>query len=272
MLEHSGVQTGFADINGGNLYYEVAGNGPALVLAHAGVADRRMWDDQFFVFAQSYQVIRFDFWGYGKSTIDNDTFFLHEDLYQLLRFLGIEQAHLIGCSLGGRVIIDLALAHPDMANSLVVVGSGLGGYRFEGDALMRFVEQIMAAREQEDDEREIELKLQFWVDGQARTPNQVNPQVRERARHMLSGRPGIKGEGRQLEPRAIGRLNEIHVPTLIIFGDRDDINILTIGDLLASQIAGAQKIIMPNTAHLPNMEKPEQFNQIVLEFLQGKRP
>jgi 3-oxoadipate enol-lactonase len=272
MLEHRDVQTGFADINGGNLYYEVAGNGPTLVLAHAGVADRRMWDDQFLVFAQSYQVIRFDFWGYGKSTIDKGTFFLHEDLYQLLKFLGIERAHLMGCSLGGRVIIDLALAHPDVATSLVVVGSGLGGYSFEGEALMRYVEQIIAAREQEDDEREIELKLQFWVDGRSRTPNQVNPQVRKRARQMLTGRPGIRGEGQQLEPQAIGRLSEIDVPTLIIIGDRDDINIATIGDLLASKIAGAQKIIIPNTAHLPNMEKPEQFNQIVLEFLQGRRP
>jgi pimeloyl-ACP methyl ester carboxylesterase len=272
MVEDSGVQTGFADINGGKLYYEVAGNGPVLVLAHAGVADRRMWDDQFIVFAQNYRVIRFDFWGYGRSTIDHTTFFLHEDVRQLLKLLGIERAHLLGCSLGGRVSIDLALAYPEMVHSLVVVGSGLSGHRFEGEALMHYVEQITAAREQEDDEREIELTLQFWMDGQARTPDQVNPQVRERARQMLSGRPGEQGQGRALEPTAIGRLNEIEVPTLIMIGDRDDTNIATIADILASNIHGAQKVILPNTAHLPNMEKPEQFNQIVLEFLQSTGP
>jgi len=272
MLEPSGVQTGFADINGGKLYFEVAGDGPVLVLAHAGVADRRMWDDQFLVFAPNYRVIRFDFWGYGKSTIDNHTFFLHEDLYQLLKFLGVERAHLMGCSLGGRVIIDLALAYPEMVNCLIGIGSGLSGYQFEGEALMRYVERIIAAREQEDDEREIELKLQFWVDGQARTPDQVNPQVRERARQMLSGRPGIQGEGQSLEPKAIGRLSEIDAPTLIIIGDRDEENVTTIAELLASNIHGAQKVIIPNTAHLPNMEKPEQFNQIVMEFLQNTQP
>src|SRR5512138_1268116 len=101
MVEQSAVQTGFADINGGKLYYEIAGNGPALVLAHAGITDRRMWDDQFLVFAQHYRVLRFDFWGFGKSTITNNPFLLHQDLYQLLQFLGIEQAHLMGCSLGG---------------------------------------------------------------------------------------------------------------------------------------------------------------------------
>jgi pimeloyl-ACP methyl ester carboxylesterase len=269
MFEHNGVQTGFADINGGRLYYEVAGDGPALVLAHAGIADRRMWDDQFLAFAEYYRVIRFDFWGFGKSTISNNTFFLHQDLYQLLKFLGVEQAHLLGCSLGGRVIIDLALAYPKMVNSLVVVGSGLSGYRFEGEVLMHYVEQIITAREQEDDEREIELKLQFWVDGQARTPDQVNPQVRGRARQMLSGRPGIQGEGQQLEPAAIGRLSEIAVPTLIIVGDRDEANIVTISNLLAANISAARKVIIPDTAHLPNMEKPELFNRVVLEFLSG---
>jgi pimeloyl-ACP methyl ester carboxylesterase len=271
MQEQIDVQTGFADINGGKLYYEVAGNGPVLILAHAGIADRRMWDYQFLVFAQHYRVLRFDFWGHGQSTIDHETFFLHEDLRQLCKVLSIECAHFLGCSLGGRVSIDLTLAYPEMVNSLIVVGSGLGGYQFEGAALMHLAEQIMAAREQEDDEQEIELFLQYWIDGQARTLDQVNPQVRERARQMLRGRSRKLGEGQPLEPGAIGRLSEIKVPTLIIVGDRDDADIATIADLLASNIDGAQQVSIPNTAHLANMEKPEQFNQIVLGFLQSTK-
>lgn len=272
MFEHNGMQTGFADINGGRLYYEVTGDGPALVFAHAGIADRRMWDDQFLIFAQHYRVIRCDFWGFGKSTIANNTFFLHQDLYQLLKFLGVEQAHLMGCSLGGRVIIDLALEYPKMVNSLIVVGSGLSGYQFEGEVLMRFVEQVIAARERDDYDRESELKIQLWVDGRARTSDQVDPRVRERAREMLLGRPGAQGEGQQLEPAAIGRLSEINVPALIIVGDREEANIATIADLLAAKIHGARKIIIPDTAHLPNMEKPEHFNRVVLEFLRSNRP
>ncbi len=272
MLENSDVQTGFADINGGKLYYELAGTGPVLALAHAGIADRRMWDDQFLVFAQHYRVLRFDFWGHGQSTIDHDTFLLHEDLRQLLKVLSIERAHLLGCSLGGRVSIDLALAYPEMVNSLVVVGSGLSGYQVEGKAIMHLAEQIIAARKQEDDEREIELFLQYWIDGQARSPNQVDPQVRERARQMLRGRSRNLGEGQPLEPAAIGRLHEIKAPTLIIVGDCDDANIVTIANLLASNINGAQQVSIPDTAHLSNMEKPEQFNQIVLEFLQSTPP
>jgi pimeloyl-ACP methyl ester carboxylesterase len=271
MFQHHNVQTGFADINGGRLYYEFAGDGPALVLAHAGISDRRMWDDQFLVFAQQYRVIRYDFSGFGKSTIGNKPFFLHEDVYQLLKFLGIQRTDLIGCSLGGRVIIDLALAYPNMVKSLIVVGSGLGGYQFTGEALANFREQIMAAREQNDDEREAELRIQFWVDGRSRTPGEVDPQMRERAREMLLDRPGMQGEGQPLEPAAIGRLNEINVPTLIIVGERDESNIAIIADLLAANIHGAQKVIIPDTAHLPNMEKPDHFNRVVLEFLQKIR-
>ena len=272
MFEQNGVQTGFADINGGRLYYEVAGDGPVLVLAHAGIADRRMWDDQFLFFAQHFRVIRFDFWGFGKSSIAKNSFFLHRDLYQLLEFLGVEQAHLMGCSLGGRVIIDLALEYPKMVNSLIVVGSGLSGYQFAGEVLRRFVEQVLAARARDDYDREIELRLQLWVVGRSRTPDQVDPRVRERAREMFLGRPGTQGEGKQLEPAAIGRLNEIEAPTLIIVGDRDEANIATIADLLAANVRGAQKIIVPDTAHLPHMEKPEHFNHIVLEFLRMIKP
>lgn len=269
MSEHNNLQTGFADINGGKLYYEIAGSGPALVLAHAGIADRRMWDDQFFMFAEHFRVIRFDFWGFGKSTIASRNFFLHDDLYQLLTFLNVEQAHLMGCSLGGRVIIDLALKYPKMVKSLILVGSGLSGYQFTGEAIRRFVEQVIAARERHDYDREIELKLQLFIDGQSGTSEQVNPQARIRAREMLLDRPGAQGEGQQPEPPAIGRLSEIEAPTLIIVGDRDEANIAAIADLLAAEIPGTRKIILPDTAHLPNMEKPEYFNGIVLEFLQS---
>src|SRR5215216_6924328 len=148
MSELQGVQTGFADLHGGRLYYEIAGEGPFLVLAHAGIADHTMWDDQFPVFAQHFRVLRFDFWGFGKSTVIPKPFFLHDDLYRLLTFLEIKQAHLLGCSLGGRVALDVALAYPQMVKSLIAVGSGLGGYSFEGEVLTSFSEQIMAAREQ----------------------------------------------------------------------------------------------------------------------------
>jgi pimeloyl-ACP methyl ester carboxylesterase len=272
MLEQNDVQTRFADINGGRMHYEVAGDGPALVLLHAGIADHRMWEDQFLVFAQHYRVIRCDLWGYGKSTAPAQTYALHQDLYQLLQLLGVEQAHLLGCSGGGAVSIDLALAYPQLVKSLIVAGSGLGGYQFTGEALQRSSEQMHTAWEQKDFAQLIELTLQLWVDGRDRAPDQVDPRVRERVREMLVDRRGVEGAEQPLEPAAMGRLTEIRAPTLIIIGERDEANIFTIADLLATNVPGAQTIVIPDTAHLPNMEKPDEFNRIVLEFLASTRP
>src|SRR6185436_5093657 len=185
MPEQNDVQTGFADISSGRMYYEVAGDGPALVLLHAGIADRRRWDDQFLVFAEHYHVIRFDFWGSGKSTTPDKPSSLHQNLYQLLKFLGVEQAHLIGCSLGGRVSIDLALEHPQLVKSLVLAGAGLSGYEFGGERLQRFSEEMVAVSQRNDLDQAFELVIQLWIDGRGRTPDQVDPRVRERVRAML---------------------------------------------------------------------------------------
>ena len=80
----------------------------------------------------------------------------------------------------------------------------------------------------------------------------------------------VEGDFAQpLDPPAAGRLGEITVPTLVIVGDRDIPHIQQIADTLANGIAGARKVVMPNTAHVPNMEQPAAFNQLVLDFLAG---
>src|SRR2546423_12240146 len=95
------LQTGYAEVNGARLYYELAGTGEPLVLIHAGIADRRMWGDQFQTFAQHYQVIRYDTRGYGNSTLGAGDYTRTQHLYGLLQAIGIEQTILLGRSQGG---------------------------------------------------------------------------------------------------------------------------------------------------------------------------
>src|SRR5712691_3894667 len=97
------AQTGYLDVQGAPLYYEVAGTGHPLLLIHAGVADSRMWDDQFQTFASQYQVIRYDLRGFGKSSVPARKFANHEDVTALYKYLGITRAHIIGNSFGGLV-------------------------------------------------------------------------------------------------------------------------------------------------------------------------
>lgn len=270
MLEANELQTGFAGINGTQFYYEVAGTGYPLVLVHAGIADRRMWDAQVRAFAQHYKVIRYDMRGYGKTAMVAGPFSHHQDLYDLLRFLGIEHAHLLGCSKGGTTIIDFTLEHPEMVSALVLVAATPSGYELRGDPPKQW-DELVAAYKQHNFARASELEVQIWVDGPHRTPDQVDPTIRDRVREMnmiaLATEASELGSEQPLEPAAVNRLAELHVPTLVIVGDLDVPKLVTAGELLASKIVGAAKAVIPGTAHLPNLEQPEAFNQIVLDFL-----
>lgn len=266
-------QSGFVDVNGATLHYEVAGSGHPLVLCHAGIADNRMWDDQFSLFAERYRVIRYDHRGFGQSSLPAGPFSWSEDLYGLLTHLGVEKAYVMGVSMGGSTVVDFALTHPGMADALITVGSGLSGFDApdtpEEQALFAGVEK---AAEAGDFDRANDIEVHIWVDGPTRRPDQVSSAVRERVRVM--NLPGFylqsewaKATQQKIEPPAASRLAEIAVPTLVIYGDQDVSNIHTIANKLASDIPGAKLVVMHNTAHVPNMEQPEEFNHIVLDFL-----
>jgi 3-oxoadipate enol-lactonase len=274
MTETKDLQTGFADVNGTRLYYEVAGTGHPLLLIHGGLVDRRLWDDQFNVFAQHYQVIRFDVRSFGDSapiTAETPPYSLEQDLYSLLKFLGIEKTYVLGLSMGGAIAINFTLMYPEMVDALIPVAMGLSGFEPAEEDRASEVEVYEAIRSG-NVAQAVELTLLFWTDGPMRTPEQVNPAVREKVRAMTTRnfeRPEDENatQPRALEPPAISRLSEIHVPTLIIVGDQDVRDILKIADILEKEIPGAKKVVIPGTAHHLNMEKPEEFNRIVLDFL-----
>lgn len=272
MPDLDSVRTGFAEVSGGRLYYEVAGNGHPLVLNHEGIADCRMFDDQFTAFAQHYQTIRYDLRGFGQSTTPTAPFSFAEDLAELLRWLGVARAHVLGMSLGGTTSINLTLSHPEMVTALVLAGSGLDGFpmpQADHDPIRAEFEAAAAA---EDVHRMAELAVRVWVVGTGRSAEQVDPAVRQRVtemelRNLSRGGDGSLAQG--LEPPACGRLDEIRVPALVLIGDRDTPGIQRVAEELAVGIAGARKVVMPDTAHVPNMEQPAAFNRLVLDFLAG---
>ena len=273
ILTNSSAQQGFTEVNGARLYYEVQGQGHTVVLVHAGIADSRMWDDQFAVFAERYRVIRYDHRGFGQSTMPPGNFALHDDLYELLRRLGVERAALVGVSLGGGVVIDLALTHPELVEALVLVGSGLGGVEMvSSPEEAELFSQVEAAGEAGDFDAANDLEVHIWVDGPRRDPGSVSSSVRERVREMNLATftrhdEFEQGKRKQLEPAASERLTQILVPTLVIVGDQDVTGIQATSERLATEISGARKVVISSTAHVPNMERPQEFNQIVLRFL-----
>lgn len=262
-------------INGAELYYEEAGNGPALVFIHAGIADCRMWDAQFAAFADEYRVVRYDHRGYGRSTMPEGDYALRDDLSALLQALGIARATLVGTSMGGGVALDCALDHPELAEALVLVAAGLGGSE-PSDFLRERWQAIGAAYERDGIDAANELELQLWIDGPGHPPEQTDPTVRalvgEMNRAVLAREEenDARGQAQRLSPPAIGRLGEIAAPTLVIVGDRDVPDILANADRLASGIAGARKVTLPDVAHLPPLECPDEFNRLLRDFLRER--
>ncbi len=270
------MTTGFFDLSDGKIYYEVAGdtgNHETLVLSHAAFLDSRMWDSQWQAFAQHYRVIRYDMIGYGKSDPATGPRTRRQDLYRLLQHLDVRRAHLLGCSMGGEIMLDLALEYPELAASLTLVNSTPSGFELQGEPPAYLLEMIEATQ-QGDIERASELQLRIWVDGPQRTPEQVEAQVRQHASEMnrIFVRNGtwMIAELQPLNllsPPAIGRLHEIGVPTLIVSGALDHAETLRAGEVMATGISGAKRVTIPNTAHVPNMEQPELFKRTLLEFL-----
>lgn len=269
----SAAQSGMADVNGAQLYYEVAGEGHPFVMVHAGICDSRMWDPQFEYFAQRYRVIRYDMRGFGKSTCPPGAAALRDDLYGVLRFLGVQRAYVMGCSMGGGAAIDFTLDHPEMVGALIPVCAGLGG--FETDAEDEYAQlwpQVEAAEKAGNLDEVNRLELSVFVSGHGRSAEQVAPGVYQKVWEMNDNNLRRGGELGQvqfqrLDPPAAGRLADIHAPTLIIEGELDERVTLIMGEAMAAGIQGSQLVVMPGVAHVPSMEKPAEFNRLVEDFL-----
>ena len=273
MADTNNVTTGYADVNGAKLYYEVVGEGRPLVFLHAGIANMHMWDDQARAFRDRYRVIRFDHRGFGQSSAPAGPASIADDVYGMLTFLNVDQAYVVGCSMGGGAALDFTLAHPEMVDGLVLVGPGVSGAPFEDDdATKALEEEMVAAANVGDFDKANELEMREWVDGVGRTPDQVNPSFRAKAsamnRALYDHHDELNAiEWQRADPPAYPRLESVTTPTLVIVGDRDLSGIQQAVDALAARIPGARKVVMHDTAHLPSMELPDQFNQILGDFL-----
>lgn len=268
------AKSGYIDIGNAKLYYQVAGEGQPLVMIHAGIADSRMWDRAFAYFADRFQVVRYDQRGYGKSEPAPGEFSHLKDLTALLDRLGIhENISIMGCSMGGGLAMNYALANPSRMKALIMVDSGPTGLDLDVPELPIFAE-VEKAYNAGDYDRVAELETQVWFDGMGRAAEQVDPAMRklvlEMDRTALSHE--IKGLGKRLPDtgkRAAERLGEIRVPVLVIVGEHDTPYILAAADYMVEKIPSARKVVIEDAAHLPNMDHPEEFNQVVMEFLKS---
>jgi pimeloyl-ACP methyl ester carboxylesterase len=266
------TKSGFVNIDNAKIYYESAGKGTPLVMIHAGVADSRQWNNEFAVFSQSNQAIRYDMRGYGKSEPVDGEFSHMNDLISLLDALGIHEPLVImGCSMGGGLAMDFALTHPSRVKALIMVDAGPGGLELDVAAPSKFADAEKAF-EAGNLDSVAEIETQIWFDGMGRTPEQVNQAMRKLLFEM--DRLVLSHEVKQLGKRvpntqtpASEHLQDLNIPVLIIIGVHDTPYMLAAADYMAEKIRHAQKVVIEDAAHLPNMDHPHKFQAIVGEFL-----
>lgn len=263
--------TGFAELEGGRLYYQATGSGDAIVLIHGNAGEHRHWDAQFDALAKEHRIIRYDVRGFGQSSlpVEGESYSDHSDLAVLLDHLGIGNAHVAGWSMGSGIAVDFALAYPDRTKSLSCVGPWVFGHSSPAQkAMLADIAQVGAAIA----EGGLGAAVHAWMNAPFFSAEIVDPSTGERFRQIAADYSfwalSHRSPRRVLEPRAAGRTSEIRAPTLILTAEHDVPVCLEIADLLNESVPNSRKVIMDGTGHLLHMEKPEKFNRHLLDFIE----
>ena len=265
-------------VPGASLYYETDGpaSAPALLLLHAGIANLRMWDPQIAALAVGHFVIRFDSRGFGQTTTQDVAFSNRADAIAVLDHLGVAAATVIGCSRGGSIAIDLALEHPERVTGLVTVGSGPGGFpevelTDTEDALF---DELDLAFEAGDWHRLARLEVALWAIGPLRGEADVDPDFLAAAQ-SLNRVNVVHAEENPLpiplDPPASNRVADIEVPALITVGEYDITPTLAQYEYLLSAVPNASGCTFRDTAHQPSVERPADFERVLVGWLAENR-
>ena len=260
------------------LTYERSGTADPspIVLVHAGIADRRMWDSVWPALTTARDVVRFDLRGFGESTErPTGRWSPRADVVEVLDHLGIERAHLVGCSFGSGVCAEIAIERPALVASLVLSAPGGSLLVERTDDFAAFAEAENAAIEEGDLDAAVEANLRAWVDGPKRGPDVVDPSIREAVRTMQRRAfdltidwPDEVWEAEDgLDPEPPDRLDEITAPTLVISGGLDLETVRLAADRLLAGIRDVRGVVWPDVAHLPSMERPDDFAAEVLDWV-----
>ncbi len=261
-------------VNGVNLYYEITGDGFPLVLSHEFAGTCKSWEPQVRFFSRRYQVITYNQRGFPPSDVpqkaaDYSQDILVEDLYQLLRHLGIKQAYVGGCSMGGNVALNFGIAHSEMAKALLMVASGAGttgrdtfvpsleglAQQLEKTGWKAMAEQYAQGPSRIQYKRKDPRGWQEFVEELSAHSNEGSIHL---IREVIIKRPPVS----ELETK----LKQLKIPALIMIGDEDEWCIDP-ALIMKKHMPGTGLLVFPQSGHVINLEEPDVFNRALLDFL-----
>jgi pimeloyl-ACP methyl ester carboxylesterase len=243
--------------DGVDIYYEVHGSGPVILLSHGYSSTSAMWRGQVSPFSKNHTLVTWDMRGHGQSDYPEDPSQYSEehtvaDMAAILDAVGAKDAVIGGLSLGGYMSLAFHLTLPERTKALLIIDTGPGFKKDEPRADWNANAERTAKRYAEEGLGPLETAT-----AERRTVRHRNARGLElAARGMLA----------QRDARVINSLPDIKVPSLVVVG-ADDTNFLVAADYMAKKIPNAEKIVIPGAGHAANIDKPKAFNAAVLDFL-----
>jgi pimeloyl-ACP methyl ester carboxylesterase len=251
------------DVNGARLWYDETGSGETVLLLHGGLGDSGLWEPVAPLLAERFRTIRSDFRFFGRSTGPAVPWSWQDDVVGLLDALDVERAALVGLSMGGKVALDVALAHPERLWAVGGVAPGLGGH--DGAAYTDEHEaRYEAAADPDKPDVMMAIDLEVWA------PLGADERIR-RLWHATPDANPLPAGVEPLEPTgapAKERLGELSVPTLIVTASRDPAGFREIGPLVAREAPQARHIEL-DSDHYVTLREPELVARTLLDFLQS---
>jgi pimeloyl-ACP methyl ester carboxylesterase len=258
------------------LYYEEIGSGIPVVFVHEFAGDYRSWESQLRYFARGYRCIAYSARGYPPSDVPDGEHYsqdrARDDIRAVLDALKIDQAHIVGLSMGGFAALHFGFTYPQCARSLVVAGCGYG-------AALNQRQQF--AEEAESAARNFEAGMAKAAEAYALGPTRVQFQnkdprgwrefVDQLAEHSSEGSARTMRGVQKRRPSLfdlVDKMKTIPVPTLVMTGD-EDWPCLEPALLMKRTIPTAALVVMPNAGHTINLEEPAAFNQHLAEFFRA---
>ncbi len=227
-----------------------------------------MWQPQIDAFQDRYRLVVPDLPGFGTTPLPPQPFSHVDDLHQMITGVGVESAVWVGCSMGGSVVLDLALAHPEVVASLVLVDTLPSGHPITDPITRAGWQAAERAYAEGDLVQAAQVEMEMWLVGPHREPDAVPPALRQLVADMILV-SYEHGEGDSIDPDepAAGRLAEVAVPVLVIAGAHDQADFRAGAGLIADRIRHARLEVIDDAAHLPSLERPDEFNELLAGFL-----
>lgn len=242
------------------------GDGPPVVLLHAGVTDRRSWLSTIAELTE-FRTIAYDRRGFGSTVFEPEPHSWTGDLEAVLNTCNIERCVLAGNSQGGRIAIDFALANPARVAGLFLLGTAVTGAPTQ-EPIEESARWLVAAIDDAEHAGNLDevnrLDAHLWLDGPNASEGRVGGAVRELFLEMNGRalRASDTGDARQSES-AWGRLSTLRIPVTIAVGTADLQHIRERSAVLASQIPASDFVEFAGLGHIPQLEEPQRCAELI---------